>query len=60
MVDQSDRASGITNAPLEKEQNEQAKVPPEGESIIGKGQNRKPSSPHERREHLSEGDHTGH
>jgi hypothetical protein len=57
MTEQAHRASGITNAPLEKEEAEQAKVPPEGESIIGKGQNRKPSSPHERREHLSEGDH---
>jgi hypothetical protein len=55
MTDQSHRASGITNAPLEDEQEEQAKVPPEGESIMGKGQNRKPSSPHERREQLSEG-----
>jgi hypothetical protein len=60
MEDQSDRANGITNAPLEKEQDEQAKVPPKGDSIIGKGQNRKPASPHERREHVSEGDNTGH
>ncbi|MGZ9189922.1 MAG: hypothetical protein ACXW39_07690 [Nitrospira sp.] len=56
MTERSNQASGITNAPLEKEEEEQAKVPPEGESIIGKGQNRKPSSPHERREQLSEGD----
>jgi hypothetical protein len=56
MTEQPRRASGITNAPLEQEEAEQAKVPPEGESIIGKGQNRKPSSPHARREHLSEVD----
>lgn len=56
MTDQSHHAQGITNAPLEKEQDEQAKVPRQGKSIIGKGQNRKPSSPHERREQLSEGD----
>jgi hypothetical protein len=55
MTEQAPRASGITNAPLEREEAEQAKVPPEGESIIGKGQNRKPSSPHERREQLPEG-----
>ncbi len=55
MTDQPNQPSGITNAPLEKEQDEQAKVPPEGESIIGKGQNRNPSSPQERREQRSEG-----
>lgn len=56
MTDKTNQASGITNAPLEKEEGEQAKVPARGESIIGKGENRKPSSPHERREHLSEGE----
>lgn len=56
MTDPSNHASGITNAPLEKEKDEQAKVPPQGESTIGKGHNRKPSSPHDRREQLSEGD----
>jgi hypothetical protein len=56
MTEKTNQASGITNAPLEKEQDEQAKVPAKGESIIGKGQNRKPSSPHERREELSEGE----
>lgn len=54
MSDKTNQASGITNAPLEKEQDEQAKVPASGESIIGKSQNRKPSSPHERREQLSD------
>jgi hypothetical protein len=42
MTDEINQASGITNAPLEKEEDEQAKVPARGESIIGKGQNRKP------------------
>ena len=44
MSDKTNQASGITNAPLEKEQDEQAKVPASDESIIGKSQNRKPSS----------------
>ena len=50
MSDKTNQASGITNAPLEKEQDEQAKVPASGDSIIGKS----PSSPHERREQLSD------
>lgn len=56
MADQKNRASGITNSPLEKEQAEQAKVPPQGESQIGKGQNRKPSPPQERSEHSMQGE----
>ena len=54
MASEQNRASGITNSPLRKEQDEQAKVPPTGESRIGKGQNRKASSPHERREQASQ------
>lgn len=54
MAERQNRTSGITNAPLEKEQAEQAKVPHPGESTIGKGQNRKPSPPQERREHPSQ------
>jgi hypothetical protein len=50
MTEQPTGPSGISHAPLEKEQDEQAKVPPQGASTIGKGQNRKPSSPQERRE----------
>ncbi|ALA58772.1 hypothetical protein [Nitrospira moscoviensis] len=42
-------ATGITNAPLEREQREQERVPPRGESVIGKGRNRKPKSPGTRR-----------
>ena len=56
MTNQPTKKSGITNAPLEEEEDQQDKVPARGESIIGKGQNRKPSSPHERREQLSERD----
>ena len=56
MTDQPIQKSGITNAPLQEEEDQQDKVPARGESIIGKGQNRKPSSPHERREQLSDGD----
>ncbi|HKU52468.1 MAG TPA: hypothetical protein VJQ25_08375, partial [Nitrospira sp.] len=55
-TDQPIQKSGITNAPLQEEEDQQDKVPARGESIIGKGQNRKPSSPHERREQLSDGD----
>jgi hypothetical protein len=39
------KATGITRAPLEREEEEQAKVPPRGKSAIGKGRNRKPASP---------------
>jgi hypothetical protein len=56
MTDQPIQKSGITNAPLQEEEDQQDKVPAREESIIGKGQNRKPSSPHERREQLSDGD----
>jgi hypothetical protein len=35
------KATGITNAPLEREEEEQEKVPPQGESTIGKARNRK-------------------
>ena len=35
------KATGITNAPLEREEEEQEKVPPHGESTIGKARNRK-------------------
>jgi hypothetical protein len=45
MAERQNLTSGITNAPLKKEQAEQAKVPHPGESTIGKGQNRKPSPP---------------
>ena len=34
------KATGITHAPLEREE-EQEKVPPQGESTIGKARNRK-------------------
>jgi hypothetical protein len=50
------RLVAFSNAPLETEQDEQAKVPPPGESTIGKGQNRKPSSPQERREPPPQGE----
>ena len=56
MTDQPHRASGISHAPLDKEQDEQAKVPPPGGSTIGKGQNRKSSSPQERRGQPSQGE----
>jgi len=42
-------ATGITNAPLEREQREQNLVPPRGKAAIGKGRNRKPASPATRR-----------
>jgi hypothetical protein len=35
------KATGITHAPLKREEEEQEKVPPQGESTIGKGRNRK-------------------
>jgi hypothetical protein len=48
------KATGITNAPLEREDEEQEKVPPQGESIIGKGRNRKAPSPKTRHTKLSQ------
>ena len=43
------KATGITRAPREREEQEQAKVPPRGKAVIGKGRNRKPVSPGARR-----------
>lgn len=48
------KATGITKAPLVREEEEQRKVPPRGESTIGKGRNRKAPSPKTRRTKLSE------
>lgn len=47
------QATGITNAPLAREQSQQEKVPPQGESIIGKGRHRKQSPPAMRHAKLS-------
>ena len=43
------KTTGITNAPVEREQREQDLVPPRGQSVIGKGRNRKPKPPRKRR-----------
>lgn len=48
------KATGITNAPLERGEAEQEKVPPKGESTIGKGRERKAPSPKTRHAKLSQ------
>jgi hypothetical protein len=49
MPKRQEKATGITNAPLDREEAEQEQVPPQGESVIGKGRNAKARSPKARR-----------
>jgi hypothetical protein len=49
MPKRQQKATGITNAPLDREEAEQAQVPPQGKSVIGKAGNAKARSPKARR-----------
>ena len=53
------KPTGITHRPLPREEEQQRLVPPKGQSIIGKGRNRKPVSPKTRRRTFMQGSQTG-